>query len=281
MKSILVYSDYRRFLRDHAKWKRRENARWSIGVWARTLKLGATTSLTMVLNGQRNPGPSITNRLIEYFNFKAQEREYFLDLVEIAKVRQAGPTDDHLRSLLASDLKKLRLENQSKKLNQSKLVDQRTFLKISSWRCYVIRQMTLLENVFHDPASIAASMIFSTSPAEIEEAINSLLKVGLLRKSKEGRLRRVSKFVKTENDVADEGLKRFHEEMIGHALKAVRKIDVKEREITGLTLAIKRSQIGEAKELIRRFVREFEKLGGQNGADQVSQLNVQFFPITK
>lgn len=278
MKSILAYSDYRKFLRDHAKLKRRKNARWSIGLWSRKLKLGATTSLNMILNGQRNPGPLITKRLIEYFNFTMEEQDYFLDLIEIAKTRQVGPSQDRIRSLLASDLKKLSL---GKYLKQPRHLDQRTFLKISSWCCYVIRQMTLLRDFAEDPASIAARMIFPTSSMEIQSAIDSLVKVGLLRRTKEGRLKRVSKFVKTDDDIANEGLKQFHEAMIGHGLKAIRKIDVQEREITGLTIAIRRNQIAEAKELIRRFVREFEKLGGHRDADQVSQLNIQFFPLTR
>lgn len=278
MKSILEYSDYRKFLRDHAKLKRQKNTRWSIGLWSRKLKLGSTTSLNMILNGQRNPGPSITKRLIEYFNFRSEEKDYFLDLVEIAKHQQAGPSQDRIRSLLTNDLKKLSLGKQSK---QSRHIDQRTFLKISNWCCYVIRQMTLLRDFSEDPASIAARMIFPTSPLEVETAIDSLLKVGLLRKTKDGRLRRVSKFVKTDDDIANEGLKRFHEAMIGHGLKAIRKIDVQEREITGLTLAIKRTQIGEAKELIRRFIQEFNRLGGHWDSDQVSQLNIQFFPLTQ
>jgi uncharacterized protein (TIGR02147 family) len=278
MKSILAYSDYRKFLNDHAKLKRRKNARWSIGLWSRKLKLGATTSLTMILNGQRNPGPVITNRFIEYFKFTLLERDYFLDLIEIAKIRQDGPSQERIRSLLASDLKKLSPGKYSK---QSRHIDQQTFLKISNWCCYVIRQMTLLRDFSEDPTSMAARMIFPASPLEIESAINSLLKVGLLRRSKDGRLRRVSKFVKTDDDIANEGLKQFHEAMIGHGLKAIRKIDIQEREITGLTFAIKRDQIGEAKELIRRFVQEFKKLGGHPDADQVSQLNIQFFPLTR
>lgn len=87
--------------------------------------------------------------------------------------------------------------------------------------------------------------------------------------------------MKTDDDIANEGLKRFHEDMIGHGYQALRKIPVHEREITGLTLAISRSQIGDAKKLIRNFVEDFGKLDGHKDADQFCQLNIEFFPLTR
>lgn len=275
MKSILAYSDYREFLRNHVTQKRRRNGRWSIGVWARKLKLGSTTSLTMILNGQRNPGPIITEKLIQYFNFELRERDYFLDLIEIAKIRQQGPSHERMKSLLTSDLRKLGSSYLAKK------IDLLTFMKISDWRCFMLRQMTHLKDFVGSPKAIAARTIFPTSSLEIENAINTLLEVGLLRKSANGGLKRVSKFLKTDDDIASEGLKRFHEAMIEHGRNAIRKIPVNEREIIGLTLAVRRSQIEDAKKLIRNFIEDFARLGGHKEADQVCQLNIQFFPLTR
>ncbi|MBK7893195.1 MAG: TIGR02147 family protein [Bdellovibrionales bacterium] len=105
MKSVLKYSDYREFLRDHATHKRKSNPRWSIGLWARKLKLGSTTSLNMILNGQRHPGNTISERLVDYFGFEPRERDYFLDLIEFAKVQRTGTNRNRLKHLLADDLK--------------------------------------------------------------------------------------------------------------------------------------------------------------------------------
>lgn len=275
MKSVLKYADYRDFLRDHAIHKRRKNPRWSIGLWARRLKLGSTTSLNMILKGQRHPGDAISERLIDYFNFEPRERDYFLSLIEFAKVKETGSNRTRLKHLLADDLKKLASGQAAKKL------DQKTFLAISQWYCYAIRQMTLLKDFDGEPAAIAKRLQFPISESEIANAIDTLLEVGLLKKNSSGKIKRVSKFVKTDDDIASEGLKRFHEAMIANAAKSIRQFDVQDREINGLTLAVRRDQMPEAKRLIRRFIQDFESLGQAKDADQVCQINIQFFPLAR
>jgi len=275
LKSVLKYTDYREFLRDHATHKRRKNPRWSIGLWARKLKLGSTTSLNMILNGQRHPGDTISERLVDYFGFEPRERDYFLDLIEFAKVKKTGTNRTRLKHLLADDLKKLASGKAPKKLNQ------KTFLAISHWYCYAIRQMTLLKDFDGTPAAIAKRLQFPVTESELTNAIDTLLDVGLLKKSANGKIKRVSKFVKTDDDIASEGLKRFHEAMIANAAKSIRQFDVNDREISGLTLAVRREQMPEAKRLIRRFIQDFESLGQAEDADQVCQLNIQFFPLAR
>ena len=69
--------------------------------------------------------------------------------------------------------------------------------------------------------------------------------------------------------------------MIANAAKSIRQFDVNDREISGLTLAVRREQMPEAKRLIRRFIQDFESLGQAEDADQVCQLNIQFFPLAR
>lgn len=275
MKPLRSYEDFRRYLLDHAEEKRTRNRRWTLGVWARQIGLGSTTSLTMILNGQRNPGPAITQKLIRYFAFDPADRDYFLDLVQLAKLRTNGPGQQRMKVLLTRDLRNLSPSGPSRK------VDARTFFAISQWYNYAIRQMTLLKGFNGDLEWIRSRLHFPITAPEIDSAIDTLVGVGLLRRGPNGGLRRIRRFLKTDDDVASEGLKSFHEGMIRNALKAVRKFGVDQRELGGLTLAIPEESLQEGKQLIRRFLDEFEKLGGKPGADRVFQLNIQFFPLAE
>ena len=78
-----------------------------------------------------------------------------------------------------------------------------------------------------------------------------------------------------------EGLKRFHEQMIEHAKSAIREVPVEERQICGMTLTVKKEDLKEAKEVIRHFMDRFSSRVDQKLGEQVYQLNVQFFPLTK
>lgn len=275
MMSILHYTDYRDFLKRHVELKRRQNSRWSVSLWARRLGLGATASLNMILNGQRHPGPRITDSLVRYFSFNPDEREHFLELIALAKLKEEGAPKKLINSLLADFLKRRKVGTSARR------IDGETFRKISRWHCYAIRQMTLLRDFDGSLDWLEKHFSFPLTRTELLEAVESLAEAGLISVKPDGRIERIESFVTTENDVASESLKRFHSEILGLARESIRKFDVSERELRGLTLAIRKDKIPEAKELIRRFTDELEKLGGQPDADEVYQLGVQFFPLAR
>ncbi|MEQ1664899.1 MAG: DUF4423 domain-containing protein, partial [Bdellovibrionales bacterium] len=58
--------------------------------------------------------------------------------------------------------------------------------------------------------------------------------------------------------------------------------DVLDRDITGITISMKKENLPKVKELIRQFrlniSKNFESLGD---GDEVYQMNIQFIPLTK
>jgi uncharacterized protein (TIGR02147 family) len=96
---LATYQDYRKFLWDHVNAKKAINPKWSFGMWARTLGLKATSSITMILNGQREAGPQITAKLVHYFGFNETEAQYFRELIKVSKAKK----DPYLRKLLETN----------------------------------------------------------------------------------------------------------------------------------------------------------------------------------
>ena len=73
----------------------------------------------------------------------------------------------------------------------------------------------------------------------------------------------------------------FHEQMLQFSRDAVRSTEPMAREISGTTFPIARSSIPQAKQLIRKFQADLCDLLLQEGADEVYQLEVAFFPLTQ
>jgi uncharacterized protein (TIGR02147 family) len=201
----------------------------------------------------------------------ASEAAYFDDLVRFQKADR----DPRLKALL---LERLRARHPS---SEFRVLDHETFQAISGWHFYAIRELTRLGDFREDPRWIRRRLSFRVSSREIRDAITVLLRLGLLGRDQAGRLCPSRERVTTRSDIADEGLKRFHEQMLTHAYSSIRAVDPAQREISGTTFPLRRDSLDQAKELIRKFQTDLCELLSQDGGDEVYQLEVAFFPLSR
>lgn len=267
---VQSFTDYRSFLLAHVQDKRRANPSWTYGMWARSLGLKDTSSITKIIQGQRHPGAEMTEKLIKYFALSERDAQYFGDLVQFQKVKN----DPRLSVLL---LQKLGRHNRD---HTRLTLDDKTFALISQWYCLAIREMVRLKDFFEDPEWVAKQFNFAVTPKEAQRALQLLEEAGLLER-KRGRLHVRESMFETTNDFSSEAIKRYHEATLENARAAVRKFGVDEREITSMVLAMPSRRLGEAKALIRDFKQKFESLLEEDGSDSVYQLQIQYYPLTK
>lgn len=93
MIDISTYTDFRKFLRDYANEKKQQNPEWSLAIWARELGLSSTSSLTKIINGQREAGSKFCFKVIEYFKFTIEDTKHFDYLVYTSKAELKRRTD--------------------------------------------------------------------------------------------------------------------------------------------------------------------------------------------
>ena len=265
------FGDYREFLKFYFEKKKAENPNWSYGMWAKRLGLQATSSLTKIVTGDRDPGPEITSKLVQFLNFNSTEEQYFSDLIRLSKIKD----DPRLRMLL---MEKMGREYPDASL---KVLDDRSFEIISNWFALTIREMVRLKDFVEDPVWIQKRLMFDVTVEEINTTLVNLQHQGLIKRNKEGRLVVSSGLLHTTNDVASEAIKRYHEQMLDNAKTVLRKVPVEEREFTAETFTIDISKIPEAKQFIREFKLKFTKIFEEQKGSQTYQFQVQFFPLTK
>lgn len=235
------------------------------------LGLASTSALTMVVRGQRLPGPKFVEKLADYFDFSQSERDYFFDLVRLQKL-----TDNPRLSVLLME----KMEKKSL-YNGYSLLDSKTFFATSNWYHFAIRELVRLPEFQENPYWIAGRLQVRIAPEVAMETLTSLLELGLIYRDSLGRLRVSASNVETTSEVVDEGIKRFHEQMMENAKKSVREVSIDRRAIKGVTLAFSERQIERAKELINEFEDKFLDLLDDERGDGIYQLNIQFFPLTK
>lgn len=268
--NIKEYIDYRLFLKSFYDSKKTQNPHFSYGVFANRLGLKATSSLTKIINGERDPGGEITSKMIHFFGFDSVDEQYFNDLIRLSKIKD----DPRLKMMI---MERLGREHPDARLH---LMDDRSVEIISNWFGLTIREMVKLQDFTEDAEWIKKRLMFEVSTEEINKTIQDLLYQGLLKRNKEGRLITSEGLLQTTNDVASEGIKKFHEQMLDKAKLALRAVPLHEREFTAETFVIDESKLPEAKEFIREFKKRFVRTFEEKEGKQVYQLQVQFFPLT-
>lgn len=271
---VFEYTDYRSYLIAHFEDRKRANPAWSYQAWAKKLGLKNNTSLLKIIHGKREAGPQITSRLVDYFRFNGTERQYFEDLVRLAKNRK----DPALQVAIFERLQRAHPKR------SFEIFDDQKFRAVSHWWYYAIRQLAKLETFAGDADQVSRLLLNSPPPREIDSAIRTLTKLELLIKDeKTARLRPSPVGISTHDDVASEALKRFHEEVLALAQRALRTIEVRKRQISGLTLTMSEEDLPRAKEFLRRMEDEFCAQFGDPpaGTRAVYQLELALFPLSK
>lgn len=265
------FGDYRSFLSAYAKSAKAKNPQWSYSAWSKALGLKATSSLTKVLNAQREIGDEIVTRLVRYFKFNASDEAYFRDLVKLQKIKGG----EHITAAMLDRMQKEHPETNKRVLTEEE------FAVIAKWHAFTIREMVLLDDFVDDPHWISKMLRFEVSPAEVSSTIESLIKIGLLRRGKRGKLEIADGRYSTTDDTGSESLKQHHEQMLKNAALSIRTMTSDEREISASTLTIKQSHMPRAKELIREFSYRFAELMEEGQGDTVCRFQIQFFPLTR
>ncbi|MGZ3774237.1 MAG: TIGR02147 family protein [Pseudobdellovibrionaceae bacterium] len=269
--SINQFTDYRSFLVAYVQDMKRTKKNWSCGAWTQTLGLKTTSSITKILNGERDPGPQITERLIRYFKFDTKQAQYFRDLVKLQKIKN----DPRLSVLL---MEKMGKDHPDSKL---RIIDDKSFQVISNWYYLAVREFCRMHSFKEEAEWISEEFLFKVTSREIVTAIKTLLELGLLVRNAKGYLCLAEGRLNTTNDISNEAIKRYHEQMLENAKGAIRIVPPGEREITSTTLVMRSANIEKAKELIRDFKNNFEKLMEEDSGDRVFQIQIQLFPLTK
>jgi uncharacterized protein (TIGR02147 family) len=252
---IYGYGDYRSFLQAYCDGRRKQRRGWSYGTWARVLGLRSSSTLVMIIRGQRHP----------------EQTAYFTDLVNFEKTKNDARLSAHYLERLAKRRVAIRRH----------FLAPDVFESIATWHHYAIRELVCLADFVDSPEWMAERLGWRITAVQAAEARDRLLALGLLARTDDGRLVQCDAQVLTHPDVRAEGARFFHQQMLQQAQHALRATPTEKREVVGSTFAVSAANLPRAKELIRRFHDEMcDVLEVRNG-DALYQLQLAFFPLTE
>jgi uncharacterized protein (TIGR02147 family) len=227
----------------------RKNPRYSIRAFAKFLDVDYST-LSKMINGRRPVGERLTRRLALRLGYGTTQA---LDV----NLNSALKTAEY-RPIPAEDLR-----------------------LIPEWYHFAILELIKIQGVKHTPGHFARRL--GINQWQVRAAIDQLVGAGMLKFDADaGWIDTSSGFTSSIGVPAADVARNLQIQLVKKSLDALEHIHIERRDHTSLTVALSRSRLNEAKELIKTFRRQMDALLSKDTDYQdVYVLNIGFFPVTK
>jgi len=153
-----------------------------------------------------------------------------------------------------------------------------TFQVISDWYHFAILSLAETKD-FQSSASWIANRL-GISERTAETAIETLLRLKMLAKDSQGHLLTTNQQFEVSPHGASTAIRKANSQNI-ELITAAHDLPVSHRDFTAITLCFDPDQMDQARNMIRNFRRDFNKVMESGKKKEVYKLCVQLFPLTK
>lgn len=248
-------------------------AAWTIGAWARRLKLSRASTLSNILAGRKVPSRELGLQIIQSMHLDPASSEYLVLLLE------AELNDDCVESVQLGIRRRLHILKMLAKRFPLSLEDSEA---VSRHAVLSIRELALLPDFKPESEWIRSRLRLDVSHEESERAILTLVRAGLLVEKENGKFELSRGYYETPADTPSELIRRFHFESLDYAKTCLDSVPVEDRYVISNFLTIKKSDLPRLKESVEEFRKEINSVYDRTdlSGEEVYQFNLQLLPLT-
>lgn len=263
------YTDYRQFMAETLDAQR--------GRSALAAYLGVSKSmLTAIISYDRRVHPTLVSRIADYFELDEAERSVFAALVDLdndsARAR---------RSALAT------LEARRRFVAAARATDDATVLALARWQVGAVHSLAECAGFRADPAWIAATLTPNVTVEEAQEAVRTLVELGLLEVGADGSARVLQSDIATPHDVGrgarSMAMATLQREVLRFAGEALGRYRGNERHSSVAMFAMPEERFAATRVRLRELEQEVVDLGtglAKGPPNRIYALSVQLFPLS-
>ena len=269
MNSIFTYFDFREYIRDAVKSKRKKNPRYSFRCAANRIGIPSGT-LTRILNGSRHVGSELLPKLIAYLGLKRREAEYFSLLVAFESIK-----DENRRRQCYRDLLKMRSE-------RSAVVPEEKHQFFEKWYHSALFELMRIVKKGDDPARLSSLFIPPLSESKARKALEVLQRLGYIKQDPEKGTFSTEPFLTTGDTWESVAIHAFQVAVSDLAVQALDTIPKEERDFSTLTMALSPEAFEKVREVVKNARADIAAIERAcSDPKRVYQINFQCFPLTK
>ncbi len=261
-----VSLDYRSFLSDELTRRLGVNSRYSLRAFARDLGMNPGR-LSHILRGHYGLSQGAAQTVAKKLNLGPQEAKTFCDLVALKHGRSRAE-----KSEASTRLKESKAQFDALSLD--------SFMLISEWYHLAILEYLSIPSANVDAFSISKSL--KITPQLVEQALERLIRLKMLKKSKTGRnFKTLGSFFVDPKGVPSRAVQNFHKQIIELGLGSLVMDSPAERDFGTVLLAFDCERTAEAQAELEKFRFKFnKKFGSYKKNNLVFALSTQFFKVS-
>jgi uncharacterized protein (TIGR02147 family) len=269
MKTIFEYLDYRSYLSDVLKDRKRMNHHFSYRFISQHLDLKSSAFIHRVIKGDKKLPESLIPKIAELLKLDEKEKEFFLILVKFNHCIDASQREELFR--------KLERFVKNKKVRELEPAQYRLFTR---WFYVAIRELLRIKRFEDDYHALAVSLQPKIKNKEARAAIQTLEKIGLIAKGPDGAFRPLEIQVTTGDLWESELIKNLQIQFAEMGKNAIVAVPKQKRDISNLTFCASEATMRRISEEIAALrLRILDLADNDNASDTVYQCNLQLFPI--
>jgi len=269
MKSVKEYFEYRDYLRDFYREKKRCNSFYSLRYMGGKVSVDPS-HLVKIFQKQRHIGNALIDVFIRHCELNGVEADYFANLVRFNKAKSDRDSKMYYERLL------------SMRGAGARSLEKSQYEFYKKWYYSAILTMLDYYPFSDDYQALAARLSPPITAAMAKKAITLLGKLDLIRKGENGVWQLTHKIITTGDHSRSILVKAFQEETMRLAIESLHNHPPERRNISTLTITIAESRFDELGEVIAQFRENLLQLArDEERPDKVYQLNIQFFPLTQ
>lgn len=270
MIDVYEYLDYRALLKALYEERKGENRRFSHRYIGQMAGFSSSAHFLKVIQGKLNLHHDKLLALAKLFRLKRAELRYLELLVSLAHARTDEDKTYWFHQVLAARRGKV------------KVLTEEQYKLFSKWYYVVIYEMLRYNLCARDYDRLASMLEPAITPARAREAIEVLVKLGLVTEAPDGILERTDANLSTGEAWVGMAIRAFQKETTRLAGRALQEVPKERRDISTITAALSQRSIDIVRDKLRVFRREILELSKTDeDADCVYNLNLQLFPVTK
>jgi uncharacterized protein (TIGR02147 family) len=270
MKSVVEYKDYREYVLDYY----RERKRTSAFTWREFAKIAGFASgsyLKLVCDGKTRLRLEGAKKTAHAMGLQGFEYDYFILMVryESAKTEQEKKKCFEEMEALSS-------------AHNVKILGSELYTFYETWKHSVVRELAVAMPGAK-PNEIAKACRIPISAAEVSDSLRFLVNAGLLTRDIKGKYHQTNRSLTTGRlKVVSVAVHSLLRQMGEFALEALDKLPISERHFSGITMGVTSETYAKVvEELAQCRKRIVSIVADEPHPDKVCRLNFQFFPLTE
>jgi uncharacterized protein (TIGR02147 family) len=269
--NLLAYSDYRSYLKDYYETRKSADADFSFRYLSLRAGINSSAFFKYVIEGKRNLTKSTILKTCLALKLKERDAEYFENLVFFNQAKTIKE-----KNLYFDKLTKLRGNYDRRK------VEEAQYAFYGAWQHSAIRELIGCLRFKGDYRALAESLIPAITPAQAQESVALLARLGMIKKDAQGRWRQSDPVLTTGGQVDAPLIAEFQQQMLKLAQGAFETAQPQERLMSSTTFGISGETFDLFKKKIRDWKAELLELARlDDRPERVYQLNLNLFPLSR